>query len=249
MFRLLQCEYIKLKRSRFLLIGVLSTLIVPSFVFVKAVMNYVSNNETFISVSSLYDSAFMFLMLLFAPVILTISGVWIISREYTDGTLKNIFVIPVSQIEFLCGKMLFFGILIFLFMLISWAEILVMVLLCNFFIPATELTFPSFFYFLMKMLFGGVLLCATETPFIYLAVRTKGFVAPLIASAVMIFINIFLSNSRIAGFYPWSASYYLVNGRLSELNCPKEISMFIILVIFLLGIVASLHCFKNEEVR
>ena len=115
MLRLLQCEYIKLKRSKFLLIGILGTLIVPLFVYVKAVINY----------------AFMFLMLLFAPIVLTILYAWIISREYTDGTLKNIFVIPVSQITFFCGKLLFLAILTFMFMLISWLEILVLAFLCN----------------------------------------------------------------------------------------------------------------------
>ena len=84
MLRLLQCEYIKLKRSKFLLIGILGTLIVPLFVYVKAVINYFSNPEIIMSLFSLYDDAFMFLMLLFAPIVLTILYAWIISREYTD---------------------------------------------------------------------------------------------------------------------------------------------------------------------
>ena len=45
LLRLLQCEYIKLKRSKFLLIGILGTLIVPLFVYVKAVINYFSRSE------------------------------------------------------------------------------------------------------------------------------------------------------------------------------------------------------------
>lgn len=79
MLRLLRCECIKLKRSKFLLIGILGTLIVPFFVIVKAVTNYLSNPDTGIYVFSLYDSALMFLMLLFAPMVLTILGAWIIS--------------------------------------------------------------------------------------------------------------------------------------------------------------------------
>ena len=249
MLSLLHCEYIKLKRSKFLLIGILGTLIVPFFVIVKAVTNYLSNPEAVISLFSLYDSALMFLMLLFAPMVLTILGAWIISREYTDGTLKNIFVIPVSQTEFLCGKLLFCAIVTFMFMLVSWLEILVLALLCNCFIPVTQLTIPSFIFFFLKMLFGGILLCATQTPFIYLTIRTKGFVAPLIAIAVISLINVVLSNSGIAGFYPWSASYLLVIGRSSGLNCPKEISICIILAMCILGIVASIFRFKKEEVK
>ena len=247
MLSLLHCEYIKLKRSKFLLIGILGTLIVPFFVIVKAVTNFFSNPEAVISVFSLYDDALMFLMLLFAPMVLTILGAWIISREYTDDTLKNIFMIPISKTVFLCGKLLFFAILTFMFMLISWLEILVLVLLCNCFIPTTELTIPSIIFFFLKMLFGGILLCATQTPFIYLTIRTKGFVTPMIAIAVISLINVVLSNSGVAGFYPWSASYLLVMGRSSWQNCPKEISICIILIICVLGIAASIFRFKKED--
>ena len=164
-----------------------------------------------------------------------------------DGTLKNIFIIPISKTVFLCGKLLFFAILTFMFMLISWLEILVLALLCNCFIPTTELTIPSLIFFLIKMLYGGILLCAAQTPFIYLTIRTKGFVTPLIAIAVISLINVVLSNSGVAGFYPWSASYLLVTGRLSGQNCPKEISISIILIMCFLGIAASIFRFKKED--
>lgn len=248
MFRLLQCEYIKLKRSKFLLIGILGTLIVPFFVIIKAVTMCFSNSEIAISLFTLYDDALMFLMLLFAPMVLTILHAWIISREYTDGTLKNIFVIPVSHTTFLCSKLLFLAIITFVFMLISWLEILVLALLCSCLIPVTELTLSSALFFLIKMFLGGMLLCATQTPFIYLTIRTRSFVTPLLAIAVISLINVVLSNSQAAGFYPWAASYFLAIGRLSGLGCPKEISISIILIMCLLGIAASLLEFKKTPV-
>ena len=249
MLKLLKCECIKLKRSKILLIGLLGTLIVPLFVYVKAVEGYLSDSDNVISVFSLYDSAIMFLMLLFAPMVLTVLGAWIISREYTDGTLKNIFVIPVSQTAFLCGKLLFFAIMAFMFMLVSWLEILILALLCNCFIPVTQLTIPSFLFFFIKMLLGGLLLCFTQTPFMYLTIRGKGFVAPLLAIAAVSLINVVLSNSPIAGFYPWSASYLLVMGRLSGPGCSKEISSLISLMMGFLGITARRYRFKKEELK
>ena len=45
MLRLLYCEYIKLKRSKILLIGIAGTLIVPFFVIGKSVTKYVSNPQ------------------------------------------------------------------------------------------------------------------------------------------------------------------------------------------------------------
>lgn len=249
MLKLFKCECMKLRRSKFLLIELLGTLIVPLFVYVKAVTNYLLDPTRTISVFSLYDDALMFLMLLFAPIVLTILGAWIISREYTDGTLKNIFVIPVSRTAFLCGKLLFFAMLSLLFMLLSWLEIMVLALLCNCFVPVAQITIPSFLFFFVKMFLGGVFLCATQTPFIYLTIRTKEFVAPLIGVAAVSLINVVLSNLGIAGFYPWSASYLLVMGRLSRQGCPREISLAVIFIMSLLGIAASLCRFQREEVR
>lgn len=245
MLKLLYCEYIKLRRSKFLLIGISGTVIVPFFVTARAVSKYISDTETVISLFSLYDDAVMFLMLLFAPMALTILGAWIISREYTDGTLKNIFVVPVSRTAFLIGKFLFFAILTFLFMLVSWLEIWVSALFCSCFIPVTDFTLPSILFFLIKMLWGGLLLYATQTPFIYLTIRTKGFIAPLIAIAAISLVNVVLSNSPIAGFFPWSASYLLVFGRLSGHGCPVELSLSIILAMCLSGFAASLIRFKK----
>ena len=249
MLKLLQCEFLKLKRSKFVLIGLLGTLIVPFFVIVKAVTNYFFHPGTAASLFALYDSALMFLMLLFAPMVLTILGAWIISREYTDGTLKNILMVPVSKTAFLIGKLLFFAILTFLFLLISWAEIMVLALLCNLFLPVAELTVPTLLFFLLKTLLGGIFLCATQTPFLYLTIRTKGFVAPLTAVSGICLINVVLSNSKVAGFYPWSASYLLLWGRLNGSDCPKEISLAIILLLGLGGIGASLIRFHREEVK
>ena len=45
MLKLLKCECIKLKRSKILLIGLLGTLIVPLFVYVKAVEGYLSDSD------------------------------------------------------------------------------------------------------------------------------------------------------------------------------------------------------------
>lgn len=247
MLRLLQCEWLKLKRSKLLLIGLFGTLTVPLFVFVKAVMNSLSNPEYVLSFFSLYDDAFMFLMLLSAPMVLTILHAWIISREYTDGTLKNIFVIPVSKTVFLCGKLLFLAILTFAFMFISWLEILVLAGLYNIFVPISDLTILSALFFLIRMLFGGMLLCATQTPFLYLTLKTRGSAAPLAAVAAASLVNVVLSNSPIAGFYPWSASYLLVTGRLSRQNCPAEVSISILLLLFVSGLAASLLRFQKEE--
>lgn len=244
MLKLLQCECIKLKRSKFLLTGILSTLIVPLFVIVMALTKYFTNPGTEISLFTLYDNALMFLMLLSAPIALTVLNALVIIQEYTNETLKNILAIPVSQTYFFTGKLLFLAILALLFMLVSWLEILLFAFLCNIFFPVADLTLLSAIFFLIKMLYGGILLFATQMPFLYLTVRTKGFAAPLIAITAVSLLTVVLSGSPAAGFYPWSASYLLVTGRL---NCPKAASIIIILTLCILGIIGVFFNFRREK--
>ncbi|MCM1125221.1 MAG: ABC transporter permease [Lachnospiraceae bacterium] len=247
MLQLIQCEYKKLKRSKFILIGISGTQIVPFLVIIKTVAAYFSNPKMNISLFSLYDSAIMFLMLLFAPILLTILSTWVIVREYMDGTLKNIFAVPISPTAFLTGKLLFLLIIALLFMFASWLEIILLAFLCSCFILITELTIPSALFFLIKMLWGGLLLYAVQMPFLYLSIRTRGFAAPLIAVAAVSLVNVVVSNSAIAGFYPWSLSYLLTIGRLSGLQCSKGISIGIILLVGLLGMTAGLIRFWKEN--
>ena len=48
---------------------------------------------------------------IFLPVMITLTGGYLINREYTDDTLKNILTVPVSFHRFLWGKLLTSGIL------------------------------------------------------------------------------------------------------------------------------------------
>lgn len=248
MLSLLQCEFIKLKRSRFLFIGLLGTLITPILVVATALIQYFIRPGASISLFSLCDDTLTIVIWLVGPLVLTILGAWAISREYTEGTLKNIFVIPVSPTFFLIGKLLFFVALSLAFMAITWMEIVILAYLCGCFFPVENINIMSAFYFLiMWMLPGGMLLCATLTPFIYLTIRTKGFVTPLVAVTATLVVNVLISISPVAGFYPWTASYYLARGATSRLGCPKEISLFIIAIVCLSGIAASLIRFQKED--
>ena len=87
----------------------------------------------------------------------------------------------------------------------------------------------------------------TQMPFLYLTIRTKGFIVPMIAVSAVSLVNVVLSGSPLAGFYPWSAAYFLAIGRSRELGCPVGVSVGILFLVFLFGIVASLIRFNREE--
>ncbi|MCM1467398.1 MAG: ABC transporter permease [Alistipes sp.] len=252
MSNILYGEWLKLKRSKIIRIGLLGSLIVPVFVMFNTLQNYFQNPDTVIDFFSLYDSAIMFLMLLFAPLVMSIFAVWLISREYSEKTLKTIFSVPVSRKEFLTGKFLILYILTLLFMVISWFHIFVLAVVCKPFANVEPVfsVFTAIFLIkiLIRMLYGGTLLYMTLTPVIYLTLRNKGFLTPLISAAVVCLFNVVLSGSGIAGFFPWTASYILVSGRRYNGSCPPSVSIAIIILLCALSFALSMKRFLKEDI-
>lgn len=248
MSNILSCEWLKLKRSRFAVIGFLGTLIVPLLVIISSIQKYLKNPNNSIDLFGLYDSAIMFSMLLFAPLVLSVLAVYIVNREYSERTLKTIFSVPVERNKFLKGKFLILFTIVILFMLLSWLNILILAIICNLFFSVKQITILSAVYFLIKMLFGGILLYMTLTPVIYVSICTKSFITPLITVIAVCLLNVILSGSPVAGFFPWTATYLLATGRNSNSGCPPLVSFLIIALICVVSIAASRRRFLREDI-
>lgn len=246
----LYSEWMKLKRSKIIVTGVLGTCIVPLLVIFHRVQQTVRNPGSDITLFELYDSAVMFLMLLFGPLVLSVIAAQLISREYSERTLKTIFAVPISRKKFLTGKFLILFMLVMLFMLLSWFCLLILAAAVNLFFNVSQITVISAGYFLFQMLYGGILLYMTITPVIYLCIRSKGAMTSFIAAASVCLFNVILSNSAIAGFYPWTASYLLVSGGRNNGNfgCPPSFSLVLIVLVFAVSFIGSMRRFLSDEI-
>lgn len=245
---IIYCECMKLKRSKIILIGVSGSFIVPFLVTVNDLRIYFSNPAVTLSLDWIYEDTIMFLMLLFGPLVMAVVAAHLVSREYTEKTLKTIFAVPIGRRQFLAGKFITLFILILLFMAISWLDIIVISLVCSLFFEVSRITALSAIYFFLQMMKGGLLLFATLTPFVYLTLRTKGSLAPFIVIAAVCLLNVVLSGSPIAEFYPWTAAYLLLSGRLAQAGCPVPLAISIILSVCLLGIGSSIWRFQKEDI-
>ncbi len=248
MNNILYSEWLKLKRSKAVIVGVLGAWIVPGLAIFNSIQRYLRNPGNTIDLFELYDSAIMFLMLLFAPLVLSVMATYLISREYTEKTLKTIFTVPISRKKFLEGKFIILFMIVMLFMLLSWLHILIMAVIGSLFINITQITVVSAVFFLIKMLFSGILLYMTITPVIYLSIRNKGFITPFIMIATVCLLNVVLSNSRVAGFFPWTATYLLVNGSGGNFGCPNSISFLLIVLLCIVSVAASMKRFLKEDI-
>lgn len=242
------CEWLKLKRSKIILIGILGSFIVPFLVTVNDIRISFKNAEASLSLGGIYEDTIMFIMLLFGPLVMAVVAVFLISREYSEKTLKTIFVVPVRRRQFLMGKFIILFILVLLFMVLSWLDIVVISIICNLFLEVSQLNLLSAVYFLVQMIKGGILLFATLTPIVYLSLRTRGMLVPFIAIAAVSLLNVVLSGSPIAGFYPWTAAYLLVTGRLAQAGCPVFLGVLIIFSLCVSGIYTSILRFEKEDI-
>ncbi|MDY4097529.1 MAG: ABC transporter permease [Lachnospiraceae bacterium] len=249
MGELVYCEFLKLKRTKIKVIAFLGMCVPPVLSMFSSIRSYISNSEYRISLFTLYDNAFMFLMLLFGPLIFSVIAAYLFSREYTGKTLKMIMIIPISKKRFMSCKFLTLLICIITLMLAFWAVILILCTICNIFIGAEQFNIGTALFFLFKIIKGGTLLYFTITPIAYLAFRTRGIIVPMIVAAVIALVNVILSNSPFSGIFPWSAVYFISNGRTREMLCPAYISLAIILLMTFISYKYCCKSFEKEDIN
>lgn len=245
---IIYCEWLKLRRSKIVLIGILGSFIVPFLVIINEIRLCFIYKETTLSLNWIYEDTIMYIMLLFGPLVMEVVATYLISREYTEKTLKTIFVVPIKRSQFMIGKFIMLLILVLLFMVLTWLDIVVISIVSSLFFEVSQITFLSAIYVLVQMIKGGILLFTTLTPFIYIAMRAKGTLVPFVIIAAVSLLNVVLSGSPFAGFYPWTITYLLQTGRLEQLGCPSILGISIIIFVCIFGICISLIRFQKEDI-
>lgn len=243
---LIYCEFLKLKRSKICFIAFLGTLVTPLLVFMMTIRSLLSGFE--ISLFDFYDSGFVFLMPLFAPLIFSVVTAYLFSREYTEKTLKTIFLVPLSKVKFLISKFIVLFLCNQILMILTWIELLVLAIICNFAFEVQQLTVMSAIYFLVKMVYGSILIYAVITPIAYLAIRSRGFFAPVLIASVIALSDVVLTGSPIAAYYPWTSTYLLVTGRISSFGGSYLISYIIIGLLCFSSICGSIIHFRKIDI-
>src|SRR5699024_12128112 len=89
----------------------------------------------------------------------------------------------------------------------------------------------------------------TVSPFVFVAMKTKGFVAPMIGSAVIVMGSAALSNQEWGALYPWTATYFLVQGKLQSTGSPTLLSVSLIILVSAVGFLMSVHHFTKELLK
>lgn len=249
MVNLVYCELLKLKRSKMLLISFLGALVTPTMMFADGVKIHYSHPDTIITLEAFYDSCSLYTMMLFGLIVYAVIAAYLFSREHTERTLKTILTVPVSKFKFMISKFMMLFIWIMMLSLISWASMFVLASLYGAIYGIAEFSIAIAMKYLGEMIFGGILMFLTISPFAFLAIWTKGLVVPIIAAATIAMGNVALSNEALGALYPWTASYLLVTGRMAETGYPYLLAIGLIALVSILGFLASVIYFQKEDVK
>lgn len=199
MLRIIKAEFMKLKRFHILLIGFLGmTLPAILSVFTQTVATPEVTAQNF-DFSAFFNSTIWNSATIFMPVIFTLIGGYLINREYTDNTLKNIFPVPLSFRRLLCGKLLAVGLLSVLFGLYSYAVTLLVGLLSG----LSGLKAGIVFTGLLQMLGVSLFIYIAILPIIAFTGRKQGhFMGGVIVSFLFGYSAMFIKDVTLRSLYP-----------------------------------------------
>lgn len=249
MRNLIYCELLKLKRSKIIPISITGVLSTPLLMLLEAVQTHYDNPEFVFTLSDVYNSSILYTMLLTNMMVYVAIASFLFSREYTESTLKTILPIPVSRTKLLFGKFCSLLLWIVTLNIVTWAGIYVVCGIYHAVFTLKEYSLLVAIEWFPKFLLGGILMFLTTSPFVFAAGITKGFVAPMIGSAVIVMGSAALANQEWGALYPWTATFFLVQGKIESTGYPTGLSLGIIFMLSAVGFFMTYHHFKREDLK
>lgn len=242
MIRIIQTEFHKLKRYHILWAGIALMLLSV----LLTLFTSMANDGSVWDFAYLTEQVIKNNMSLIFPMCISLIAGYIISREQTHDTLKNILTVPISFKKLLTGKLFVCGVLSIFFGLI-----------CSLFTIIAELLsgFPGFSFALalqsiVQISVVNFLLYLAVLPIVVLSSKTsKGFLAGAIVAFVYGYGGMFAAgNMSLANMYPITATLGLAGYRSYDSAVHWNTLQCLLSVVLTVCISAILIlCIKDSE--
>lgn len=242
MVRIIKTEFYKLKRYHILWAGVALMLLSV----LLTLFTSMANDGSVWDFAYLTEQVIKNNMSMIFPMCISLIAGYMISREQTDDTLKNILTVPVSFKRLLTGKLIVCGVLSIMFGLI-----------CSLFTIIAELIvgFPGFHF---SLILQAVLQITAVNFFLYLAVlpiivitsrKSSSFLIGVIVAFVYGYGGMFAAgNMTLANIYPITASLGMIHYRSYDaaVNWNTVTCMVSLAIVVVISAVLIL-CMKEKE--
>ena len=185
MLKLIQTEFLKLRRRKFILLMLLAALFMPFL----AIFYFRSVGETGIDPIQFYKwTAFSYTPWVILPVVLGVLSTMLMYDEHQNDMLKQLWIIPISKTNYFFSKfviVLFYSIC---FMLLTAGSSVLFGMLPGY------ITFEwnSFGYLLKKCMEIALLTAFAIMPLLAVAAAGKGYILPVCVTLVYSFLGFIL---------------------------------------------------------
>lgn len=207
MWTIIKTEFYKLKRYQILLPGLLGMVCSPLLqLFSQLVMDEAYRTGP-LDLPALLEMTMWGNATVFMPLLIMLTGGWLIDREYTDDTLKNLLTVPVSFRRVLAGKLAATALLALIFSAGTFAAAVAVGLCAG--LPG--FTLPVLAGGLGQMAALGLCIYVVVLPLLVFCGRRPGwFMGGSVAAFLLGYACMFFKGGLLRDIYPFSAALTLV---------------------------------------
>ena len=219
MWKMIQTEWWKLRRCQILLVGIVALALCPVVQYGTQLIVNPEIRDPNYDMLHLFSSVVWGNTQVFLPISLVMIGGWLIDRENTHDTMKNLLTVPVSYPKLLGGKLAVTGLLSLLFGLYSVAVTV---------LTGTRAGLPGLTLGVILQQGGQVVAASLTTflvcmPMILIFGQMRG--AYLGGSILTFFLGyciLFFKSGFLLSAYPFSAALVLAGFDMQEYNGATE---------------------------
>ncbi|WP_321003276.1 ABC transporter permease [Eisenbergiella porci] len=239
MVTIIKTEFVKLKRYFIIWIGVSLMLLTV----LLTLFTTMADDGMVWDFQLLFEQVVKNFVTMIFPMCITLISGYMISREYTDDTLKNIETLPISFQKLLAGKLIVSAVLSFFLGAVCFA----FTVIANFIMGYDGFALLPAITGLVQMTLLGFFLYLTMLPIIVLTSRQKGsFLVGVIVAFVYGFIGMF-ANGALQSIYPVTAALGIINYRAGAEGIAWNIGLCFISVLTMCAVGIALMFIKPKQ--
>lgn len=236
MLNFIKAEFLKLKRSKLILMVVLGIIAPAGLMFTGLVFGDVGpqSMESFLSEINLYG------MLLFNVIIYAMLASYMFVMEYNDHTIKSVLTVPISRNRFILVKFLVFEIIVVMLALLNYFLSVALGYLAG----TTDITFNLLGNQFVQFLGGNFLLSITITPFILLSLLFKNVIPTVIGAVMVSLSSLIIYGTQYEPLSPFTIPLLIIEKTLDSYSYGVAILVLTCIV----GLILSMIYFNRTDV-
>ena len=168
---------------------------------------------------------------------------WVFGREYTDHTVKDMLVLPISRSSIVFSKF----IVIVLWSLILFFVFLLMGILVGFLIDIPNWSGDTVWSSVKTYAITSILILSLCTPVAFLASYSRGFLLPLGFVILTLIVANFTGLVGLGPFFPWAIPGLYATSSGSSIMSLQVVSYIILLTTCLVGLGGTLAIWRYAD--